>query len=150
MGMTFAAWTYDGKIPGPTLEVCQGDRVTLSVNNKGTTSHGLDTHAFKVDARRYGSTAPGKAGVYPFVDHEKLAYLPMGLALTFAAHGVPAAVHRAQLVHCRSSIQPVAALRGLPEMSRRSGRDCRPACCRSSYFWCCAHRACTGVWRGRR
>jgi nitrite reductase (NO-forming) len=29
------------------------------VHNKGTTSHGLDTHAFKIDARKYGPTPPG-------------------------------------------------------------------------------------------
>jgi hypothetical protein len=32
-------------------------------------------------------------GVYPFVDHDKLAYLPWGLALAFATEGVPAAAH---------------------------------------------------------
>ena len=59
MAMTFAAWTYDGKIPGPTIEACEGDHVTITINNKGTTAHGLDTHAFKIDARRYGPTPPG-------------------------------------------------------------------------------------------
>ena len=59
LNTTFAAWTYDGRIPGPTLEVCQGDTVTINVHNRGTTSHGLDTHAFKIDARQYGPTAPG-------------------------------------------------------------------------------------------
>ena len=58
MGMTFVAWAYNGHIPGPTIEACQGDTVTLNVHNKGTTSHGLDTHAFKIDARRYGPTPP--------------------------------------------------------------------------------------------
>jgi nitrite reductase (NO-forming) len=59
MGMTFAAWAYNGRIPGPTIEACEGDTVTLNVHNKGTTSHGLDTHAFKIDARKYGPTPPG-------------------------------------------------------------------------------------------
>jgi nitrite reductase (NO-forming) len=59
MGFTFAAWAYNGRIPGPTIEACQGDTVTLNVHNKGTTSHGLDTHAFKIDARKYGPTPPG-------------------------------------------------------------------------------------------
>jgi nitrite reductase (NO-forming) len=60
MSTTFAAWTYDGKLPGPTLEACEGDTVTIAVHNKGQTSHGLDTHALMIDARRYGPTAPGK------------------------------------------------------------------------------------------
>jgi nitrite reductase (NO-forming) len=59
MGMTFAAWAYNGRLPGPTIEACQGDIVTINVHNKGTTSHGLDTHAFKIDARKYGPTPPG-------------------------------------------------------------------------------------------
>lgn len=59
MGITFAAWTYDGRIPGPTLEACEGDTVTIQVNNKGRASHGLDTHAFKIDASRFGPAAPG-------------------------------------------------------------------------------------------
>jgi nitrite reductase (NO-forming) len=60
MGTTFAAWTYNSRIPGPTIEACEGDTVTINVNNKGTTSHGLDTHAFKIDARHYGPVIPGK------------------------------------------------------------------------------------------
>jgi nitrite reductase (NO-forming) len=34
-----------------------------------------------------------EAGVYPFVDHDKLAYLPLGLALPFATEGVAGAAH---------------------------------------------------------
>jgi nitrite reductase (NO-forming) len=59
MGLMFAAWTYNGHIPGPTIEACQGDTVTIRVHNKGTTSHGLDTHAFRIDAGHYGPTPPG-------------------------------------------------------------------------------------------
>jgi len=60
MGTSFAAWTYNGRIPAPTLEVCEGDQVTINVTNKGTTAHGLDTHAMKIDARHYGPVMPGK------------------------------------------------------------------------------------------
>jgi len=59
MGTTFEAWTYDGHVPGPILEACQGDLITIHVVNKGTTSHGLDTHAFLIDSHRYGPTPPG-------------------------------------------------------------------------------------------
>jgi nitrite reductase (NO-forming) len=34
-----------------------------------------------------------EAGVFPFVDHDKLAYLPFGLALAFSTEGGVAAVH---------------------------------------------------------
>ena len=59
MGTTFAAWTYGGRLPGPTIEACEGDTVTIAVHNKGTTSHGLDTHALSIDARMFGPTRPG-------------------------------------------------------------------------------------------
>src|SRR5262252_5974550 len=41
MGTSFAAWTYNGRIPAPTLEACEGDKVTINVTNQGTTGHGL-------------------------------------------------------------------------------------------------------------
>lgn len=60
MGTRFAAWTYGGHLPGPTIEACEGDAITIRVHNKGTTSHGLDSHAFMIDARAYGPVPPGK------------------------------------------------------------------------------------------
>jgi nitrite reductase (NO-forming) len=59
MGTTFAAWTYEGRLPGPTIEACEGDIVTITVHNKATTSHGLDSHAMLIDARHFGPTRPG-------------------------------------------------------------------------------------------
>jgi hypothetical protein len=35
MGITFAARAYNGRIPGPTIEACEGDTVTIHVHNKG-------------------------------------------------------------------------------------------------------------------
>jgi len=34
-----------------------------------------------------------ESGVYPFVDHDKLAFLPYGLALAFATDQIPGAAH---------------------------------------------------------
>jgi nitrite reductase (NO-forming) len=60
MGTSFAAWTYNGRIPAPVIEACQGDKVIIHMNNKGTTAHGFDTHAMMIDARHYSAVAPGK------------------------------------------------------------------------------------------
>jgi len=60
MGTSFAAWTYNGRIPAPVIEACEGDKVIITMNNKGTTAHGFDTHAMKIDARHYSPVAPGK------------------------------------------------------------------------------------------
>ena len=59
-GLTTSAWTFNGTVPGPTLEVCVGDTVTLDVTNKGTMAHGLDTHAFRIDAGKFGPIEPGR------------------------------------------------------------------------------------------
>jgi len=60
-GFKTTAWTFNGTIPGPALEVCVGDIVTLTVTNKGTMAHGLDSHAFQMDARKFGPIDPGKS-----------------------------------------------------------------------------------------
>jgi nitrite reductase (NO-forming) len=101
MGTTFAAWTYGGRIPGPTVEVCEGDQVKITVNNKGTTSHGLDTHAFKIDAQKYGPTAPGTTLVM-----EKVVDTP-GVFMYHCAAGpvtdlhIKSGIHGAMIVYPR-------------------------------------------------
>jgi nitrite reductase (NO-forming) len=102
MGTTFAAWTYNGRIPGPTIEACEGDKVTINVNNKGTTSHGLDTHAFKIDARHYGPVVPGKT-----LTMEKVVETP-GVFMYHCAAGpvtdlhIKSGIHGAMIVYPRA------------------------------------------------
>ena len=59
-GLKTSAWTFNGTVPGPTLETCVGDTVTLNVTNKGTMAHGLDTHAFRIDAGKFGPIDAGQ------------------------------------------------------------------------------------------
>jgi nitrite reductase (NO-forming) len=104
MGLTFAAWTYNGHIPAPTIEACQGDTVTINVHNKGTASHGLDTHAFKIDARHYGPTAPGTT-----LTIEKTVDIP-GVFMYHCAAGpvtdlhIKSGVHGAMIVYPRGEV----------------------------------------------
>src|SRR5262249_14048616 len=58
MNIKFNAWTYNGKLPGPVLEACEGDRVTITVVNHASTSHGLDSHALRTDTMHFGPVAP--------------------------------------------------------------------------------------------
>lgn len=58
MGMRFDAWTYNGQLPGPVLEACEGDTVTITVANHAGTSHGLDSHAFRADTMHFGPVGP--------------------------------------------------------------------------------------------
>ena len=58
MGIRFHAWTYNGELPGPVLEACEGDRVTIALTNHADTSHGLDSHALRTDMMHFGPVAP--------------------------------------------------------------------------------------------
>jgi nitrite reductase (NO-forming) len=58
LGVRFTAWTYNGTLPGPVLEACEGDRVKITVTNHAQTSHGLDSHALRTDTMHFGPVAP--------------------------------------------------------------------------------------------
>jgi nitrite reductase (NO-forming) len=58
MGVRFNAWTYNGQLPGPVLEACEGDHVTIKLTNHAGTSHGLDSHALRTDMIHFGPVAP--------------------------------------------------------------------------------------------
>lgn len=127
MGMTFNAWTYRGVLPGPTIEVCEGDRVVIEVVNNGTTSHGLDTHAFKIDAALFGPTAPGSTLVL-----DRVVDTP-GVFMYHCASGpvtdlhIKSGLHGAMVVHPRDQpLRPArelvvveSAVYGEPDASRR-------------------------------
>ena len=59
MGFRLNAWTYNGLLPGPVIEACEGDRVRITLTNHGGTSHGLDSHALEGDMMHFGPVAPG-------------------------------------------------------------------------------------------
>ena len=61
LGIKFAAWTYNGALPGPVLEACEGDSVTITMTNHAEAFHGLDSHAFRSDTMQFGPVEPGKA-----------------------------------------------------------------------------------------
>jgi nitrite reductase (NO-forming) len=61
MGIKFAAWTYNGELPGPVLEACEGDTVTIIMTNHAEAFHGLDSHAFRSDTMHFGPVEPGKS-----------------------------------------------------------------------------------------
>jgi nitrite reductase (NO-forming) len=60
MGVRFTAWTYNGTLPGPVLEACEGDRVRITLTNHANTSHGLDSHALRTDMMHFGPVAPDR------------------------------------------------------------------------------------------
>jgi nitrite reductase (NO-forming) len=61
--VSFAAWTFDGTIPGRTVRVVEGDEVnfTLEVDPTASTAHSIDFHSAKTAPdKNYRSIMPGE------------------------------------------------------------------------------------------
>ena len=55
--------------------------------------HNVQTHGVPAGAGATLEFYIPEPGVFPFVDHDKLAFLPYGLSLSFATPGVPGTAH---------------------------------------------------------
>jgi len=110
MGLTFAAWTYDGRLPGPTIETCEGDTVTIRLHNDGTVSHGLDTHAFRIDSRKYGPTAPGTTLTITSVVDTPGVYMYHCAAGPVTDLHIKSGLHGAMIVYPRTPLRPARSL----------------------------------------
>lgn len=89
-GLRFAAWTYNGRVPGPTLRATEGDRIRIRFRNAGShphTMHFHGIHAARMDGvPGAGEAAPGESFVYEF------DALPFGCHL-YHCHSVPLKRH---------------------------------------------------------
>jgi FtsP/CotA-like multicopper oxidase with cupredoxin domain len=71
-GVFFEAWTYNGRIPGPTIRVREGDRVRVEFVNGGSHPHTIHFHGIHssamdgVPGQGAGNIAPGQSTVYEF------------------------------------------------------------------------------------
>lgn len=45
-GVNFAAWAYNGKVPGPTLRATEGDQIRIRFTNVGSHPHTMHFHGF--------------------------------------------------------------------------------------------------------
>ncbi len=77
-GKTMAAWGYNGSVPGPTIEVMEGDRVRLIVDNHLPEATSMHWHGFEVPLAMDGVPGisqpliqPGGRFVYEFTLHQK-------------------------------------------------------------------------------
>lgn len=66
-GVPYAAWTFDGTLPGPTFRVRQGDLVHIRLVNEGTMNHSIDFHSARINwATAYRDVKPGDEHTYSF------------------------------------------------------------------------------------
>lgn len=61
-GIVFPAWTYNGRVPGPTLRATEGERVRVRFRNHGSHPHSMHFHGIH-SARMDG--VPGAGEVPP-------------------------------------------------------------------------------------
>lgn len=105
-GIEFPAWTYNGRIPGPTIRCTEGDRIRINFINGSNHPHSIHFHGIHSGAMDGvpgtgpgGSVAPGDSFVYEF-DAE-----PFGLHL-YHCHVFPLARHIAKGLYGAFIIDP--------------------------------------------
>jgi manganese oxidase len=104
-GVTFAAWTYNGRVPGPTLRAREGERLRINFRNASHHPHTIHFHGIHpaamdgVPGIGAGLIEPGKSTVYEF-DAE-----PFGLHL-YHCHAAPLASHIAKGLYGAFIIDP--------------------------------------------
>ena len=104
-GMEFAAWTYNGRIPGPTIRVNEGDRVRVELLNSSDHAHSIHFHGIHpgnmdgVFDASSGVVAPGGKYIYEFEAE------PFGVHL-YHCHTAPLAKHIAKGLYGAFIIDP--------------------------------------------
>jgi FtsP/CotA-like multicopper oxidase with cupredoxin domain len=90
-GVRFAAWTFNGAVPGPTLRCTEGDSVIVHFTNKGPMPHSMHFHGIhraNMDGV-FEQVPPGGSFEYAFTAE------PFGLHL-YHCHTMPVKMHIAR------------------------------------------------------
>lgn len=75
-GVTYDAWTFDGRVPGPVIRVTQGDTIDFTLVNAAPMPHSMDFHAAEIaPTRAYVNVMPGDSLHYRFVPRVPGAFL---------------------------------------------------------------------------
>ena len=89
-GIFFPAWTYEGRVPGPTIRATEGDRVRIELVNTTDHPHSIHFHGFHSDRMDgvpgLGEAQPGEAFTYDFIAQ------PFGTHL-YHCHSLPLVQH---------------------------------------------------------
>ncbi|BAQ66361.1 multicopper oxidase domain-containing protein [Geminocystis sp. NIES-3709] len=67
-GVFYPAWTYNGRIPGPTLRVTQGDRIRIKFKNLGSHLHTIHFHGI------HAAQQDGIPGVLEAATNQEIVY----------------------------------------------------------------------------
>jgi len=114
-GVRFAAWTYNGRIPGPTLRCHEGDRLRVTFANASAHTHTIHFHGIHpaamdgVPGVGAGEIPPGGRTVYEF------DALPAGVHL-YHCHVRPLAEHIAKGLYGAFIVDPAEGRPDADEM----------------------------------
>jgi FtsP/CotA-like multicopper oxidase with cupredoxin domain len=102
-GVIYPAWTYDGRVPGPTIRATEGDRVRVRLTNASTHPHTMHFHGIHAAAMDgvpgAGEVQPGGSFVYDFVAR------PFGTHL-YHCHSLPLREHIARGLYGAFVVDP--------------------------------------------
>jgi FtsP/CotA-like multicopper oxidase with cupredoxin domain len=104
-GIAFTAWTYNGRVPGPTLRCREGERLRITFVNGSEHPHTIHFHGIHpaemdgVPGLGAGQVEPGQRTVYEF------DALPAGLHL-YHCHVRPLAEHIAKGLYGAFIVDP--------------------------------------------
>ena len=91
-GIFFPAWTYNGRVPGPTLRCTEGDRIRIKFINAGSHPHTMHFHGFHTaEMDGIPGVGPGEIAVGGTVIYEFDAE-PFGCHL-YHCHALPLKRH---------------------------------------------------------
>ncbi|MEJ7789565.1 MAG: multicopper oxidase domain-containing protein [Thermoleophilaceae bacterium] len=104
-GVKFDAWTYNGRVPGPTLRAKEGERVRVSFVNASNHPHTIHFHGIHIDKHDgIPGIGPGNVGPGGSFTYEFDAF-PFGLHL-YHCHSTPLAEHIAKGLYGTFIIDP--------------------------------------------
>ncbi len=100
-GVTYAAWTFGGSVPGPALHIRQGDTVDFTLVNKAPIPHSLDFHAAEIAPNKYyRNLMPNDSIHYRFVARVPGAFL-------YHCGTAPVALHIASGMYGALVVDPI-------------------------------------------
>jgi nitrite reductase (NO-forming) len=103
-GVRYAAWTFNGHVPGPIIHVRLGQRLDVTFTNHGSMPHSLDFHSARVAAdAAFKDVAPGQTLKFSFVAQRAGVYL-------YHCVTAPAVVHIANGMYGAMIVDPARPL----------------------------------------
>jgi len=75
-GVKYTAWAFSGGVPAPFIHVRQGQKVELTLTNKGVIPHSVDFHAARIAPNvAFKDVQPGGSIHYSFIANDAGAFM---------------------------------------------------------------------------